>query len=98
MLLDTVGARLHHVRTLSRLTQADLARLAGLKSNRHVGLIEEGERDNVTAQTAKGLCEVLGMSLDWFLLGKGEPPTEEDIRVAVEAAWAELAASERMAP
>ncbi|HVJ15450.1 MAG TPA: helix-turn-helix transcriptional regulator [Polyangiaceae bacterium] len=85
-MLHTVADRLRHIRTISGLKQNELARLAGLKSSRHIGLIEEGERDNITAQTASGLCEVLGMSLDWFLLGKGDAPTAEEIATAVAAA------------
>lgn len=83
---DSIGDRLRHVRALARLSQNELAGLAGLKSTRHVGLIEEGERDNVTTTTSTGLCTALGMSLDWFLAGKGEPPSEEEVHAAVAAA------------
>lgn len=40
----------------------------------HIALIERGERDNLTAETAAALCEALGCTMDWLLLGKGEPP------------------------
>lgn len=86
--VDTLGSRLNAVRTLAELSQAELARLAGLKSTRHIGLIEEDERANPTLETTKGLCRAVGMSLDWFLLGKGEAPTLEQVRQAVAAARA----------
>jgi transcriptional regulator with XRE-family HTH domain len=92
--MQTVGERLHHVRTIAQLTQTELAELAGLKSTRHVGLIEEGERDNLTTATSSGLCEALGMSMDWFLLGKGDAPTEAEIVSAVESGRARLAKRE----
>jgi transcriptional regulator with XRE-family HTH domain len=83
---ETIGKRLAWARDVADMGQAELARLAGLKSTRHVGLIEEGQRDNVTSSTATGLCRVLGMSLDWFLTGKEPPPTPEQICAAVARA------------
>lgn len=84
--VETLGQRLHAVRNQAELSQAELARLSGLKSTRHIGLIEEDERSNPTLETTKGLCRVLGMSLDWFMLGKGEAPTTEEVQAAVAAA------------
>jgi transcriptional regulator with XRE-family HTH domain len=88
--VDTLGSRLHAVRNQAELTQTELARLAGLKSTRHIGLIEEDERANPTLETSKGICRVTGMSLDWFLLGKGDAPTLDEINAAVSAARASV--------
>jgi transcriptional regulator with XRE-family HTH domain len=88
--VDTLGTRLHAVRTQADLTQTELARLAGLKSTRHIGLIEEDERANPTLETSKGICRVTGMSLDGFLLGKGEAPTLDEIKGAIATARASV--------
>jgi transcriptional regulator with XRE-family HTH domain len=84
--LTTVAARLKYVRQIANLRQNELATLAELKSSRHVGLIEEGQRDNLTAATSTGLCRALGMTLDWFLTGKDPAPTKRKILAAVERA------------
>lgn len=78
-----LGKRLRLARDLGKLSQRELARRAGLGSERHVGLIEEGERPNVTTDTAEKLCRALGLSLDWLLRGEGEAPTEASVSEAM---------------
>jgi transcriptional regulator with XRE-family HTH domain len=83
MALPGLADRLRFARELGRLSQRELTRRAGLKSERHVGLIESGEKADVMGETAEKLSRVLGVSLDWLLTGKGEPPTEESVRAAL---------------
>jgi DNA-binding Xre family transcriptional regulator len=63
----------------------ELDRLAGLTAG-HTSAIETGNRPNVEARTAAGLCRVLGVSIDWLVLGDGRAPTERTVRAAVHSA------------
>lgn len=67
------------------LSARDLAELAGLSPS-HITLIESGRRPRVHASTAAALCEVLGLSLDWLVSGKGPTPIPRRVRAAVETA------------
>lgn len=84
--MDTPGKRLNWAREELKLTQEELAHVSGLSSTRHIGLIEEGQRANITTATAVGLCRSLGCSLDWLLLGKGSPPTDAQMKAAIKYA------------
>lgn len=67
------------------LSARALDRLAGLRAG-HVAMIESGARDNIESKTAEGLSRVLGVSLDWLLLGKGDEPTIDAVARAVAKA------------
>jgi transcriptional regulator with XRE-family HTH domain len=51
-------------------------------------LIESGERPTPSPATLSMLAQVLGISLDWLIDGKGPVPSVDGIRAAVEAAKA----------
>lgn len=80
--MSTLAERVKWARETARLSQRELARRAGLGSERHVGLIEAGERPNVELKTLQGVAGVLGVTIGWLANGEGDPPTEESIRAA----------------
>ena len=63
----------------------DLDRLAGL-SEGHITMMLRRQSGRIENATAVALSETLGASLDWLLAGKGKPPSERDVRAAVERA------------
>jgi len=81
-----MGKRVLRLRTKAGLSVSELAKIAGLKSPSHIGLIERGERVGIAVQTAMALSRTLGASLDWLVDGKGDEPTEAEVRSAVERA------------
>lgn len=81
--MKTLGQRLEWARKVAKLSQRGLARRAGLGSQRHVGLIESGERDNPELKTLQKVADTLGVSLGWLATGEGERPTAETIRATV---------------
>lgn len=83
--MRTLASRLTWARKHSGLKQRALARLAGLKSERHVGLLESGDRDNPELKTLQAIADVLGVSVGWLASGEAPVPTPEGIRKAVAA-------------
>ena len=69
MLLPAIGVRLRHRRTELGLTQADLAREAGV-SPRFLVQLEKGE-GNISVQRLHAVCCVLGLSLERLFRGLG---------------------------
>ncbi len=68
--MDSVGERIKEARINKRLTQAELAKLIGLKSSQEISNWErskKGPRKNLAL-----LAEKLEVSVDWIL--KGEIP------------------------
>lgn len=82
---QTLSDRLREARSFSSLSARELDRLAGIGQG-HSALIESGQRPNVEAKTATALARVLGVSLDWLLMGRGRPPSDAAIRAAVAEA------------
>jgi len=80
--LDSVGGRRRYCRDAASWTRAEVARAAGLKSPSHVGLIERGERAELSAATAIALAEVFGVAVAWLVLGEGPEPTVDEGRVS----------------
>lgn len=83
--------RLRVLRDRAGLSARELSSLAGLKSPNHVSHLEAGIW-TPTTRTATALAQVVGCSLDWLVNGRGEPPTDASLLVAVEAARAARAA------
>lgn len=80
------GARVSLLRKQTpRLSQRELDSLAGLHPG-HTWQIEEGHRENPTRQTVAGLSEVFCVSVDWLMLGRGDPPARLDLIAAVNSA------------
>lgn len=76
-----------------------LSDLASLDSS-HVRLIESGVREDPRSQTLAAIARATGATLDWLIAGKGDPPSAEDVRAAVERARiaAQPAAAEEPRP
>jgi transcriptional regulator with XRE-family HTH domain len=63
----------------------DLDALAGLTRG-HISAIESGHRTSIEARTAQRIADALGVSLDWLVSGRGETPTQADVKRAVTKA------------
>lgn len=85
----TLAARVKYVRGfVPTLSKRQLSLMAGLSPSM-VGMIERGERASLESKTANGLVRVLGVSLDWLILGRGAGPkvratTEHIMRAMAE--------------
>lgn len=77
--------RLTALRNAAELSQSELARTAGI-ARAYVGLIESGKRAELGVSKLVALALTLGVSLDYLVLGKGEAPTETEVRDAVARA------------
>ena len=90
--LKTMGQRLHWAREAAGVSARELDRLAG-KTPGHVGLIEARDSD-ATGKTLAAYAAVLGLSLDWLIVGdKDRAPRVEDMTVAVARARERAAAA-----
>ena len=77
-----IAERLQNTRLHADLSRRTLSALAGL-SESHVRLIEAGERSAPHPDTLDSLAQVMGLTLDWFIAGRGAPPTFESVRSSV---------------
>lgn len=84
--METISSRLAALRTLAGLKATELGDLAGLSSPAHVGMIERGDRPNISAMTAVALARTLGTSAEYLVEGTGEPPTHAEVLAAVARA------------
>lgn len=74
------------LRTKAGLSVSELARIAGLKSPSHIGLIEREERTGIAVQTALALSKTLGATVEWLVDGEGSEPTEDEVKRAIDRA------------
>ena len=58
--LKTIGERLREARDKKGLTQAEVAKKAGMGTNRYA-IIERGEAENVTINKLENIVEALGV-------------------------------------
>jgi transcriptional regulator with XRE-family HTH domain len=79
--------RLRFARSLAQLSASELTRLAGFSSMGYASCIESGAH-GPSVRTAARVAEVLGLSLDWLIAGKGPEPDPDQVKEAVEAARA----------
>lgn len=79
------------LRTKAGLSVSELARIAGLKSPSHIGLIEREERREIAVQTALALSRTLGATVEWLVEGDGDEPSEDAVKLAVSRASKEAA-------
>jgi transcriptional regulator with XRE-family HTH domain len=77
--------RISLLRTHAGLTQSELARLCAI-ARAYVGLIESGARVEIGLSKLVSISHVLGCTLDYLVLGRGEAPSPEDVQRAVDAA------------
>ena len=61
-----IGDRLHDARRKRRMSQTELAELAGV-SNVNISQLERGQRTNITIETLVRLAESLHVSTDYLL-------------------------------
>ena len=88
--LKTLAERLKWARNQARISQRALARAAQLKSERHVGQFESGERDNPELKTLQALADALGLSIGWLANGDGEMPEAQAVQAAAILALKEV--------
>jgi transcriptional regulator with XRE-family HTH domain len=81
----TLGSRLAEARKLGGLTARSLDGLVGL-SGGYTSRIESGGTKGVGAETLSGFADVLGVSLDWLVDGRGERPLATSVVASVERA------------
>lgn len=55
-------------------------------------LLESGQRQSPSAETAAAFASVLGTTIDWLVTGKGERPTKDGVAAAVKRARSRQAA------
>jgi hypothetical protein len=83
---ETIASRLRYARELAdELSARELDRLAG-KAQGHASLIEARPDADARAGTLRVFAEILGLSLDWLIVGKGKAPTRETVCAAVKKA------------
>jgi transcriptional regulator with XRE-family HTH domain len=82
---ETMCWRLKEVRALAGITAIELDNLAGT-SRGHVSMIEAGNKSNLETRTVVSIAKVLGLSLDWLLLGVGAAPSRSKVLTAVARA------------
>jgi len=85
VVMQSIQDRVAHLRRLSGRTAGGLSVAVGL-SRGMIRLIEIGARQNVEAATVAAIAAGTGASADWLLTGRGEPPTEEEVRAALDGA------------
>jgi transcriptional regulator with XRE-family HTH domain len=71
--------RLREARERAGMSQAELAKAAGLKDRRDIHQLEAREKPHKTLQTIERLAKVLGVSPAW-LVGWGEAGPKRDQR------------------
>lgn len=70
--MNTLAERLRWARERNGLMRNALDEKAGL-SEGHTALIERGERENPSADTASKLAKALGVDLGWLVNGGKKP-------------------------
>lgn len=83
--MQTLAKRLEWAREHSGVSQRRLAKLSGLKSERHILQLESGERLNPELKTLTAIAGALGVSVGWLASGEGDRPDEAAIRAAIVA-------------
>jgi transcriptional regulator with XRE-family HTH domain len=84
--MRTLAERLKWAHELSKLSQRAFSRALGLPSDRHVGFLLSGDRDNLETKTLQSIASALGVSLDWLVNGDPPAPDPETVRRNILAA------------
>lgn len=85
--------RLSRVLASSGVSAREVARLAGLSSEAHVGMIIRGSVESPTVSTIAAIARALGCTVGYLIAGEGEAPSDEQVRASVAAARARLDAA-----
>lgn len=93
--MNSIGVRLRLARGLAvGLSGRELDRLAG-RAEGHCGLIEADTTERPRASDVlASYARVLGVSLDWLVMGLGAEPAEASVRASVDAARSASAPTE----
>lgn len=83
--MTTLALRVRHLCDSAAMSRERLSVACGLTAS-HLGLIVAGRNHALHSDTATKIASTFGCSLEWLINGKGEAPTEEAIREAVDAA------------
>ncbi|OBA12125.1 geranylgeranyl reductase [Acinetobacter pittii] len=77
---DTIGQRIRALRRAKKLTQMQLAKIAGVSSP----AVTEWEKDSYLpkAGSLEAMANAFGVTTEYILTGKGEIPTQESTNVA----------------
>lgn len=88
----SVGQRVRAARDAAGLSQAALARLAGI-SGPSIAELEAGTNETPTSSLIAGLAKALGVTREWLQDGSGEPPAAlqgKDVHKELEAIFQAL--------
>jgi transcriptional regulator with XRE-family HTH domain len=88
----SLQTRLRHLLEVADLSAREASRLAGHASPNHFAMILRGEITEPRIDTAGGIADAFGVSLEWLAFGKGDAPDPAAVRAAVEAARARAVA------
>ncbi len=80
---DFISARLGRLCEQAGVSHESVSLSAGLASG-HLGLIVSGRVKRPSAEVLAKVADVLGVSLDWLVLGKGEEPDAAAVRARVK--------------
>jgi transcriptional regulator with XRE-family HTH domain len=86
-LAQAIGARLGSTRRRVALSQQALAHLAGVAPS-YLCQVEGGRRGELSVAHLARVASVLGLSFDWLITGRGEPPSMRELCAAVARAEA----------
>lgn len=62
------------------LSDREVARLANLPSEAHVGMILRGDVANPKGPTLGAIAKALNISAGWLTFGEGDPPDESALK------------------
>jgi transcriptional regulator with XRE-family HTH domain len=82
---SSLAARVITLRKIAGLKQNELSVRCGF-ARPYVGLIEHRRRTELGISVLVSLAAVLGVSLDYLVLGRGKRPADAKVRAAVERA------------
>ncbi len=83
--MQTLAERLKWALDKSGMSQRALGRAAGLPSNRHIGFLTSGDRDNPELNTIQAIASALNVSLDWLVNGDEPQPDEAALKATGDA-------------
>lgn len=85
--MQTLAERLKWALDESGLSQRGLARAAGLQSERHIGFLVNGERDNPELKTLQAIAAALGVTVGWLANGDEPSPDPVHLKATAQAAF-----------